>query len=145
MGQVCLVSGPPGCGKTTWVLETLKQHQGACAFLRLEGIDLKGWNKVSMAGSIRLGSRIRSLNWLRYSHQHQGKSSRHDGQLTLIEVQQFRAQKRRALMATQPASVSSWMHSTCNRIRSCTSAGIQLLPTHDTLEFTKLGGLARQP
>ena len=40
-GRLVYGSGVPGfrssgCGKTTWVLETLKQHQGACAFLRLE-------------------------------------------------------------------------------------------------------------
>ena len=37
MGQVCLISGPPGCGKTTWSLKRLQQHQGPCAYLRLEG------------------------------------------------------------------------------------------------------------
>ena len=37
MGQVCLISGPPGCGKTTWALQRLQQHQGPCAYLRLEG------------------------------------------------------------------------------------------------------------
>ena len=36
MGQVCLISGPPGCGKTTWVLQRLQQHQGPCAYLRLD-------------------------------------------------------------------------------------------------------------
>ena len=37
MGQVCLISGPPGCGKTTWALQTLQEHPGPCAYLRLEG------------------------------------------------------------------------------------------------------------
>ena len=36
MGQVCLISGPPGCGKTTWALHTLQEHSGPCAYLRLE-------------------------------------------------------------------------------------------------------------
>ena len=36
MGQVCLISGPPGCGKTTWVLQRLQPHQGPCAYLRLD-------------------------------------------------------------------------------------------------------------
>ncbi len=36
MGQVCLISGPPGCGKTSWALKTLQDHGGPCAYLRLE-------------------------------------------------------------------------------------------------------------
>ena len=35
MGQKWLISGSPGCGKTTWILNTIKNHQGACGYLRL--------------------------------------------------------------------------------------------------------------
>ena len=34
---MCLISGPPGCGKTTWALQKLQSHRGACAYLRLAG------------------------------------------------------------------------------------------------------------
>ena len=36
MGHVVLISGPPGCGKTSWALQTLQDHVGPCAYLRLE-------------------------------------------------------------------------------------------------------------
>ena len=35
MGPKWLISGSPGCGKTTWILNTIKNHQGACGYLRL--------------------------------------------------------------------------------------------------------------
>ena len=37
MQQTWLITGPPGCGKTNWIRETLLSHGGACAYLRLDG------------------------------------------------------------------------------------------------------------
>ena len=37
MQQTWLITGPPGCGKTNWIRETLLNHGGACAYLRLDG------------------------------------------------------------------------------------------------------------
>ena len=50
MGQVCLISGPPGCGKTTWALQRLQQHQGPCAYLRLEGEKAAGLEQGEDSG-----------------------------------------------------------------------------------------------
>ena len=50
MGQVCLISGPPGCGKTTWALQRLQQHQGPCAYLRLEGEKVAGLQQGEDSG-----------------------------------------------------------------------------------------------
>ena len=50
MGQVCLISGPPGCGKTTWALQRLQQHQGPCAYLRLEGEKAAGLEQGDDSG-----------------------------------------------------------------------------------------------
>ena len=35
MSTTWLISGPPGCGKTTWILNALRDHPGACGYLRL--------------------------------------------------------------------------------------------------------------
>ncbi|WP_269621750.1 ATPase [Prochlorococcus marinus] len=35
MGQKWLISGSPGCGKTTWILNKIQSNQGACGYLRL--------------------------------------------------------------------------------------------------------------
>ena len=32
-----LVSGPPGCGKSSWILKALQEHAGPCGYLRLAG------------------------------------------------------------------------------------------------------------
>ena len=44
MSETWLISGPPGCGKTSWILDTFKNHQGSCGYIRLKGfseIDLE--------------------------------------------------------------------------------------------------------
>ena len=56
MGQVCLISGPPGCGKTTWALQRLQQHQGPCAYLRLEGEKAAGLEARQRAAEIGCNS-----------------------------------------------------------------------------------------
>ncbi len=35
MSKAWLISGSPGCGKTTWILKAMKAHQGSCGYLRL--------------------------------------------------------------------------------------------------------------
>ncbi len=42
MSGVLLVSGPPGCGKTSWILSQLLDHRAARGYRRLEGFDLEG-------------------------------------------------------------------------------------------------------
>ena len=32
-----LIAGPPGCGKTSWILNRLQSHPGPCGYLRLPG------------------------------------------------------------------------------------------------------------
>ena len=44
MSETWLISGSPGCGKTSWILDTFKNHQGSCGYIRLKGfseIDLE--------------------------------------------------------------------------------------------------------
>lgn len=42
MSGLILVSGPPGCGKTSWILSRLLEHRGPRAYRRLEGVDPEG-------------------------------------------------------------------------------------------------------
>jgi hypothetical protein len=42
MSGVVLVSGPPGCGKTSWILSRLQEHRGPRAYGRLDGVDPEG-------------------------------------------------------------------------------------------------------
>lgn len=138
MGQVCLVSGPPGCGKTTWVLETLRKHQGPCAFLRLEGDRSEGLAQ-GVDGGIDpawLKDQIPELIALQPSASEE--ELRHDGQLTLIEVQQFRAPETHGLDGFS-ASIRERLDALNLQPDQILHFGRDsVLPTHDTLEFTKL-------
>lgn len=42
MNGVVIVSGPPGCGKTSWILSRLREHRGPRAYRRLDGVDPEG-------------------------------------------------------------------------------------------------------
>ena len=37
MSQTWIISGPPGCGKTSWILNTFKNHSGNCGYVRFGG------------------------------------------------------------------------------------------------------------
>ena len=42
MSRILLISGPPGCGKTSWILNQLQAHKGPCGYLRLAGFPAEG-------------------------------------------------------------------------------------------------------
>jgi G3E family GTPase len=138
MGQVCLISGPPGCGKTTWVLQRLQQHQGPCAYLRLEGDKEAGLEQGADSGIdlAWLKDQVPRLDESTPSNAAELKQD-NDG-LTLIEVQQFHPPSQEGIEGLE------------NEVRSKLEA-LQLqpdqflhfgrdpeLPAKDTLEFSKL-------
>ncbi len=138
MGQVCLISGPPGCGKTTWVLQRLEEHQGPCAYLRLEGDKEAGLEQGADSGIdlAWLKDQVPRLDESTPSNAAELKQD-NDG-LTLIEVQQFHLPSQEGIEGLE------------NEVRSKLEA-LQLqpdqflhfgrdpeLPAKDTLEFSKL-------
>jgi len=50
MSTTWLISGPPGCGTTTWILNTLRDHPGPCRYLRLRGTSQEGLEQGSVVG-----------------------------------------------------------------------------------------------
>ena len=42
MSQTLLLSGPPGCGKTSWILSQIQSHSGPSGYLRLAGYPDEG-------------------------------------------------------------------------------------------------------
>ena len=63
MSQTLLISGPPGCGKTTRILDLIKNHQGPCGFLRLVGYPELGLHRPVTAALILPGCRINVLGF----------------------------------------------------------------------------------
>ena len=101
MSTTWLISGPPGCGKTTWILNTLRDHPGSCGYLRLKGTSHEGLEQGRDAGIDRtwLQDQIPALQDLSAPQQSPSAADR----INLIELQQFQAPPKEAPEAIDPA------------------------------------------
>ena len=84
MAQTWLISGPPGCGKTTWMLNALSSHQGPRGYLRLAGVSTAGLEQAVDGGIdlTYLQDQITDLIDLSTGDQ---ASSRQEEQLNLVD------------------------------------------------------------
>lgn len=89
MRQTVLVSGPPGCGKTHWILKQIQSHSGPCGYLRLAGYSVNG---LSQARDGEL-----DLTWLQdqcprlvdLADPDQAQATRSPDFLAVVELPQF--------------------------------------------------------
>ena len=136
--QVCLVSGPPGCGKTAWALQTLQSHQGACTYLRLAGDSPEGLEQGCDSGIDQawLQDQIPSLQSAQSIEQRQDNVA--DQQLTVIEVQQFRRPEHKGIDG-YGAQVQAQLESLQLKPTQTLHFGRDPeLPSQDTLDFSRL-------
>ena len=137
MAQTWLISGPPGCGKTTWMLNHLKSHQGPRGYLRLPGVSSAGLEQAVDGGIDPNYLRDQLTDLIDLSNADQD-SSHQEQQLNLIELTQF-----------EPPSSSALEDVDSSVIQQLEALGLQLdralhfgrdedLPKEDTLEFSRL-------
>ena len=137
MSQVCLISGPPGCGKTFWALKTLQEHTGPCAYLRLQGEQEEGLEQgvdsgIDLAWLKDQIPRLQEPTSPKTTPAETGKA------LTLIEVQLFRSPTQEGING-YGEGVRSTLNALGLQPDQCLHFGRDPeLPTNDTLEFSKL-------
>ena len=136
--RVCLVSGPPGCGKTAWALQTLQSHQGACAYLRLAGDSPDGLEQGLDSGidEAWLQDQIPELQSAqRYE---QGPDQDADDQFTVIELQQFRRPEHQGIDGYGAQVLAQLESLQLQPTQTLHFGRDPELPSQDTLDFSRL-------
>ena len=134
--QVCLVSGPPGCGKTAWALQTLQSHQGTCTYLRLAGDSPEGLEQGRDSGIDQawLQDQIPTLQPAQNNEQSQDNNA--DGQLTVIELQQFRRPERNGIDGYGAGVLAQLERLQLQPTQTLHFGRDPELPSQDTLDFS---------
>ena len=139
MSTTWLISGPPGCGKTSWILDTLKQHKGACGYVRLDGPrEEAGLEQGRNAGIDRawLQDQIPHLQDLADPQQNGVAAA--DDRINMVEVQQFRPPAHPGAEGVEPAVNEQLAVLNLQPDRCLHFGRDPELPAQDTLAFNRL-------
>ena len=140
MQQTWLITGPPGCGKTTWILETFLKHGGECAYLRLDGPSDEGLEQGHNAGidCAWLMDQVPKLQDLSISASASKAALPSQDCLVLIEVQQFQPPDQSNADGIDPHVHKQLTSFQLKPDRILLFGRDSELPKHDTLTFTQL-------
>ena len=138
MQQTWLIAGPPGCGKTNWIRETLLKHQGPCAYLRLDGLSHEGLEAGVNAGIDRtwLMDQIPQLQDVSLKGLQDPPPS--EDYLVLVEAQQFKPSSTSVVEAIDPRIQEQLDRFNLSPDKTWLFGRDSDLPQHDTLDFTQL-------
>ena len=138
MQQTWLIAGPPGCGKTNWIRETLLKHQGPCAYLRLDGLSHEGLEAGVNAGIDRtwLMDQIPQLQDVSLKGLQDPPPS--EDYLVLVEAQQFKPCSTSVAEAIDPRIQEQLDRFNLNPDKTWLFGRDSELPQQDTLDFTQL-------
>ena len=132
--QVVLLSGPPGCGKTSWALKSLQEHQGTRAYIRLEGESSPTLEQGIDSGIDQawLEDQVPNLQSALPACKEE------DNQLLIIELQEFNSPEKNGIDAFG-VIVSDQLNKLCLKPTTFLHFGRDAeLPTNDTLDFSAL-------
>jgi hypothetical protein len=138
MSQTLLISGPPGCGKTSWILNQIQNHSAPCGYLRLAGYPDEGLSQARDGGIDLAFLLDQCPGLLDLSDPDQALAPHPAGLLALIELPQFHPPvqvglagvDRRVMPQLQALHLSVDCHLHFGRDSE--------LPRQDTLDFSHL-------
>ncbi len=138
MSQAWLVSGSPGCGKTSWILKTMQSHQGKCGYLRLDGYPSSGLEQASNSGIDQTFLKDQFPELLDLSDSNQASRSQQDDLLIFIELPQSQAPPHSGLAGMDLRIRNQLEALQLHPDRYLHFGRDPELPCKDTLEFQKL-------
>ena len=142
MRQVWLISGPPGCGKTNWILSEIKKHGGSCGYIRLSGFSEKSLEQANSSeiDFVFLKDQIPQLIDLSKPSDH--LFSDQDNSVIFIELSQFYIPNQSGLDGIDPRIISQLENLKLLLDKYLHFCSDTELPIKDTLDFTKIESLS---
>ncbi|QEY33002.1 GTP-binding protein [Synechococcus sp. RSCCF101] len=139
MTRTVLITGPPGCGKTTWILQQLRSHTGSRGYIRLEGTQEDDRPIHADDGGIDLAVLQDQCDGLRDGSQADpGATAGTDSLLVLIERPQFQRPSAPGLDGMDPQLRSQLQELGLVPDQHLHFGRDPELPAQDTLDFTEL-------
>ncbi len=141
MRQVWLISGPPGCGKTNWILNEIKKHRGSCGYIRLSGFSDKSLEQANSSDIdfVFLKDQIPQL--IDLSKSSDRLFSDQDDSLIFIELSQFYLPNQSGLAGIDPRIIIQLENLKLLPDQYLHFGRDTELPIKDTLNFTKIESL----
>ena len=138
MGLKWLISGPPGCGKTTWILNKINNFNEQCGYLSLAGETEKGLEPAPINSIDRIWLKDQIPNLIDLSDSKIDFSSKLDSLHVMIEFQKFKGNKQNNSNEFDWSLNNKLAAMRINVDRIMYFGQDADLPKNDTLEFKSL-------